>query len=431
MYEPPNRGGKTFQTLNRSPGGNDPGVTITDPAALDNSFLWPRGYTMVFSGWENDLAALTSNTATAHFPVLKNPDGTAITGPAYEYIVTGGSSFELSYPAASQSQDARDAHASRASQRSAGDSAAFGLGVWRRRNGNATTIHLTTGNFVANDIYEFSYVAKDPTPNGLGFAAVRDFNSFIRYAAADDFGTANPLAGDVTRIYTEISSQPGRLLNDFRHLGFNEDESHRKVFDGLMQWVAAADGANMNYRWSQTGRTNRNRQDLLYLEGLFPFANQTLFDPISGTTDGRYKKCEASNTCPLAMEFYSSNEYWVKAASLFHTDPMGTVDLPDHPQARLYNLASKQHGGAGNPASKGNCQQFLNPLDSAPVQRALWEALDQWSTKGIAPPPSQIPRFCRWNARAAVAAGGGRFPEYPGRHLHRIEDDALPVQLRA
>ena len=60
----------------------------------------------------------------------------------------------------------------------------------------------------------------------------------------------------------------------------------------MMQWIAAGDGLNMNYRWSQTKRTNRNRQDLLYLEGLFPFANQTLFDPISGTTDGRYKKCE-------------------------------------------------------------------------------------------------------------------------------------------
>ncbi len=78
-----------------------------------------------------------------------------------------------------------------------------------------TAIRLTTGNFVANDIYEFSYIAKDPTVNGLGFAAVRDFNSFLRNAKADDFGTPNPLAGDVTRIYTEISSQPGRMLNDF------------------------------------------------------------------------------------------------------------------------------------------------------------------------------------------------------------------------
>jgi len=38
----------------------------------------------------------------------------------------------------------------------------------------------------------------------------------------------------------------------------------------------------MNYRWSQTKRTNRNRQELLYLEGLYPFANVRTSDPISG-----------------------------------------------------------------------------------------------------------------------------------------------------
>ena len=37
--------------------------------------------------------------------------------------------------------------------------------------------------FRPNDIYEFSYTAKDPTVNGIGFAAVRDFNSFLRYAS--------------------------------------------------------------------------------------------------------------------------------------------------------------------------------------------------------------------------------------------------------
>ena len=40
--------------------------------------------------------------------------------------------------------------------------------------------------------------------NGIGFAAVRDFNAFLRYEKADDAGTVNPLAGDVTRIYTEV-----------------------------------------------------------------------------------------------------------------------------------------------------------------------------------------------------------------------------------
>jgi hypothetical protein len=393
MYEPPNRGGKTFQTLNRSPGGNNPGTTITDPAALANSYLWPQGYTMVFSGWENDLADLSNPadfTASAHFPVLTNPDGSPITGPSYEYIVTSGKSFSLTYPAASGNKaDAKLTHRVHLDDvpQPVPDAG------WDYTDATNTAIKLTTGNFIANDIYEFAYTAKDPTPNGMGFAAVRDFNSFIRYAAADDSGTPNPLAGDVTRIYTEISSQPGRLLNDFTHLGFNQDESGRKVFDGMLQWIAAGDGDNMNYRWSQTGRTNRNRQDLLYLEGLFPFANPTTFDPISGDTDGRFKKCSANNTCPLAMEFYSSNEYWVKAGSLMSTDPTGTYDLPDQPEARLYLLSSKQHGGAGNPASKGSCQQFLNPLDSAQVQRALWDDLDAWSTKGVPPPHSRVPRL--------------------------------------
>ena len=144
--------------------------------------------------------------------------------------------------------------------------------------------------FKANDIYEFSYTAKDPTVNGIGFAAVRDFNAFLRYEKADDAGTPNPLAGDITRIYTEVQSQPGRMLNDFRNLGFNQAENGKIVFDGMMQWIAAGDGINMNYRFSQPGRTQRNRQDQLYLEGMFPFANQTTTDPITRQDRGPLRR---------------------------------------------------------------------------------------------------------------------------------------------
>jgi hypothetical protein len=42
MYEPPNRGRKTWNTFGRVPGGNDPG-SITDPAVLANVSM-PRGY---------------------------------------------------------------------------------------------------------------------------------------------------------------------------------------------------------------------------------------------------------------------------------------------------------------------------------------------------------------------------------------------------
>jgi alpha/beta hydrolase family protein len=393
MYEPPNRGRKTYQELNRTPdGGNDP-AALTEaafPGEVANSFLWSRGYTTVWSGWENNLGPLSGLTATAALPVATNADGSTITGPGYEYIVSPGATFTLAYPAASGSQDPANA---KLTHRIHLDDPAQTLlpSDWAYTDPSHTAIKLTSGPFVANDIYEFSYIAKNPTVNGLGFAAIRDFNSFLRYAAHDDFGTANPLAGDVTRIYTETSSQPARTLNDFTHLGFNEDENGNKVFDGMMQWIGAGDGINMNYRWSQTKRTERNRQEELYLEGLFPFANQTTFDPISGETDGRFKKCGETDTCPLAMEFYSSNEYWVKAGSLMSTDPTGRFDLPDHPDARLYLLSSKQHGGPGNPASKGLCQQFLNPLQSEQVQRALFEDLDQWSTQGVEPPSSRVP----------------------------------------
>ena len=92
MYEPPNRGGKTHGTLNRGAGGNDPGA-VTDAAVLANTFLWPRGYTTVWSGWED--CGRSPAHGDVDIPVAKNPDGSTITGPAYEYIVTGGATFGL------------------------------------------------------------------------------------------------------------------------------------------------------------------------------------------------------------------------------------------------------------------------------------------------------------------------------------------------
>src|SRR4029077_9324573 len=129
------------------------------------------------------------------------------------------------------------------------------------------------------------------------------------------------------------------------------------VFDGLLQWIAAGDGINMNYRFSQPGRTERNRQDQLYVEGVFPFAHQRSTDPLTAKTAGRYDKCTKTKTCPLGMQVYSANEYWVQAASLFTTDPSGNMVLPDKPRARYCFISSEQHS-PGSPASKGNCQQL-------------------------------------------------------------------------
>ena len=80
MYEPPNRGGKTYQTLNNTPTNsttcppanscvNDP-AAITDEGLLGDSFLWTRGYTTVWTGWENNLGPLTGLVLTAAWTCL-------------------------------------------------------------------------------------------------------------------------------------------------------------------------------------------------------------------------------------------------------------------------------------------------------------------------------------------------------------------------
>ena len=412
MYEPPNRGGKTWSTFGRVPGGNDPG-SIVDPTVLANAFLMPRGYTMVWSGW--DKAAGTANSGPPNFnttitlPIAKNKDGTTITGPAFEYIVTGNATYTLNYPAATTNKSL-----AKLTHRVHLDDVPVQIpdAGWDYTDANGTAIKLASGNFVNNDIYEFSYTAKNPTVNGLGFAAVRDWNSWLRSARMDDFGNKNPLARDIERIYTEVVSQPGRFLNDFTHLGFNQAEDNKKVFDGMMQWIAAGSGINLNYRFSQPGRTERNRQDHLFIENRFPFANVLTSDPITGKVDSRYSKCELNNTCPLAVEIYSANEYWVKSASLLHTTPDGKADLPESPWARNYFISSHQHG-VGNAASKGACQQFQNPLDSAPIQRALFLALDDW-TNGVAPPASRVPRLADGMLANPLPQSAVGFPNIPG-----------------
>jgi len=426
MYEPPNRGRKTWSSLGRFPaGGNDPG-SVTDPAVLANAFLMPRGYTMVWSGWDKSAGNNGANFNLriggplgpgTSLAIAKNPGDTTITGPAYEYIVTGPAttSFALSYPAATADKTPPNAMLTHRVHLN-GTPQSIDPSGWEYTNSSRTAIRLLPAgtSFVANDIYEFSYIAKDPTVNGLGFAAIRDWNAWLRYETADGAAppTPNPLAGDITRIYTEISSQPGRLLNDFRHLGFNQAENGRKVFDGMMQWISAGDGINMNYRFSQPGRTERNRQDHLFVEGVFPFANVTTTDPITGKTDSRYARCAATDTCPYGVEIYSANEYWVKAASLLHTTPDGRVDLGDSPFTRNYFISSHQHG-TGDGTSKGNCQQFLNPLDSAPIQRALFLALDAW-TNGTPPPASRVPRLSDGTLVPPLPQSGMGFPSIPG-----------------
>jgi len=382
-----NRGGKLFGPFNLSGGGNNP----TTAADAGGAFLMNQGYSMAWNGW--DISAAPGNDRlTITVPVATNPDGSAITGPSYEYLVFDNAttkSAPLSYAAASldKSKATLTVRQHLTDPRATIDSSG-----WEFVNERSIRLLPAGTAFQQSAINEFMFTAKNPLVAGLGFAATRDFVSFLKHATADDFGNPNPLAGDVRLAHAFTVSQPGRYLNDFVSLGFNEDERGRPVFDGVENWIAGGDGVALNFRFAQPGRTERNRQNHLYPEANFPFAFPRTFDPLTRETDGRIVRCSETRTCPKFLQVISANEYWVKAGSLAHTDARGR-DLPDPEDVRFYLLSSVEHTVAGAaPNSRGVCQQFQNTTDPTPALRALFIALDEWVSYGIRPPKSKVPR---------------------------------------
>ena len=156
----------------------------------------------------------------------------------------------------------------------------------------------------------------------------------------------------------QLRVEASRVLNDFLKLGFNEDETGRRVFDGILSHTGGGSGDQINYRFAQTDRTERNRQNHLYPESVFPFAHQVLTDHLSGKTGGRSERCKESHTCPKRFGVNTANEYWCKACSLLHTDTQGN-DLPDPENVRFYLLSGLSHG-VGDITDRKKDQQFTN-----------------------------------------------------------------------
>lgn len=380
-----NRGGKLFGAFNQSTGGNDPSTA----AHAGGAFLMKQGYTMAWNGWDPS-APSGGGSMTINVPVAKNPDGSSITGPSYEYIVFDNATTQtatLAYKTASLDKTkatltVRD--------RLADTPVTVPASGWEFASDNSIRLLPAGTAFRQSAIYEFTYTAIDPVVAGIGFAATRDFISWLRNNSADTQGTPNPIAGDVKRVLGYTVSQPGRYMNDFVWLGFNEDIRGRKVFDGVENWIAAGTGIFLNYRFAQPGRTERNRQNHLYPEGYFPFAYSLQTDALTGKVDGRNRRCQQTNTCPLVLSVNSANEYWVKTGSLVHTDTAGN-DIADPANVRFYLLSGVEHTVGGAPASAGTCAQVRNTTDPTPALRALFVALDQW-VDGTAPPASRMPR---------------------------------------
>jgi hypothetical protein len=408
-----NRGAKlalagTFGSINSAlSGGNDP----TTAADAGNGFLMREGYIIAWSGWDATVAP-GGNRLTITVPVAKNPDGTSVTGPALEEFIIDNSTTltaALTYPAASldRSQAALTVGTHYADVRKT-----IPASGWEFVDMQTVRLLPAGTTFQLGSLYELTYTAKDPLVAGLGFAATRDFASFLHWAPADDDGTPNPLAGDVQYVYTFGASQPTRFLHDFLYLGFNEDEQGRRVADGMHNFTGGGSGGFFNYRFAQPGRTHRQHIGRWYPELQFPFANHITSDPVTGKTDGRLLRCQATGTCPKTFEVNSENEYWSKAGSLLHTDSAGyDLNLHETPDSRYFLLSSVPHAPGTGP---GMCQQPRNTVVPDPALRALLVALDEWVSWEIHPPQSRLPRRSDGTLVPSLPQESAGFPRIPG-----------------
>jgi hypothetical protein len=279
------------------------------------------------------------------------------------------------------------------------------------------------GGFEAGRWYEVVYTTRICPVVGVGLLATRDCVAWLRHAPGPD----NPAGGRIDFTYGTGRSQCGRFLRQFVYEGLNLDEHGREVFDGLMPHVAGARRGEFNQRYGQPSETNPGGSG-----GRFPFASDTLTDPLTGETDGLLRRQRELGGVPRIFTTNTSSEYWRSDCSLIHTDPAGERDVEPPAEERIYLIAGHQHGPGlalltdTTPIGARGANTF-NVVDGSPAERALLVRLDRWVSEGVEPPPSAIPRLADGTAvsRESVLATLRRLPG-----LVLLDPQVLP-RLRA
>ena len=410
-----------FQSFPRPPAG-------APPDAGDGLFF-ELGYAFVDAGWAGDITT-TDTRLGATLPVAVQADGSPIvaeirieyTSDGYTLPLKGNDRFR-SYETAdtrpgSSTLTVRDAIGGSRTSVSA-DGWAFGTCPTGKGSlvASTTDICLFDG-FQPDRVYELTYPAKDPWVMGLGYAVTRDVASFLRYQTADDRGNPNPLAVDasgIRRVYGLGISSTGMYLRDFLYLGFNEDETHRKVFDAVRIHIPGTHRLFANVEFADPNVYSRQDQHPDFTSASIPpLTYAVTTDPISGVRDGILKP---PGTDPFVIHIDSANEFWQMNASLNVHDGLGRpVPVPD--KVRLYSIAGHSHvGGSGvgaRPTERGTCANPTNGYFSyAPVMRALLVALDEWVDGAIPPPASNYPDV-RNGTLTTLEVAGNAFPAIPG-----------------
>jgi hypothetical protein len=384
------------------------------------------GHVLVASGWQADIPA-GAGVETLTTPIARNPDGSSITGRVMARFVDAPADAttqpiirgRMTGTATPASLDTTRAtltwRASEEGSRTPIASTEWAFADCTQKpfpgQPDATKLCLRSG-FGPGLLYELTYTAKDPPVHGIGFAATRDLISFLRRGEL-----ASPLGAGVRHTIAQGNSQSGNYLRSFVHLGFNQDERGRRVFDGMNPNIAARQLA-MNIRFAAPSGA---------AEMFEPGSEGVLWwDDYTDAARGRpssslLARCRAAETCPKVVESFGSAEFYSLRISPNLVGTRADRDIPLPPNVRRYYAPSVRHGGGSGGftvegAADACCQLAGNPNSSAEMNRALMKALVEWVVNGAPPPPSRYPRLDRGDLVPPTQVATG-FPLMPGKPL--------------
>lgn len=243
--------------------------------------------------------------------------------------------------------------------------------------------------------------------SGLGYAAVRDLASWIKYAPDALINADYMLSFGL--------SQSGRFLRNYLYLGFNSDEDGRQVFDGLIPHIAGASRINLNELGARPVSQGQ------FTETSYPFSDDAYEDPVTGLSEGTQENPRARLNRPKIFYTNSSVEYWGggRVAAMVHTSPDGQHDLVLPDNVRAYLLAGTQHGPGPFPPESSESRQLPgNPHNYWWRMRALLLAMTDWIVEGTEPPASKHPRL---DDGTLIPVADFDFPAIAGDvHLNRL-----------
>lgn len=392
----------------------------SDPLPVGDGFLMRNGYTLVTCGWQPDVP-YEPDRFRMNSPEALDSEGQPLTGKIHGWFQAHKPTqlMKLSHnnhtphpPVDIEEKTAsltvRD-HPNSPARPVSRDNWSFVRVEDEQVESELSHIYMPTG-FELGKIYELVYTTRGSNVVGLGFAAMRDMISYLKYA-----DESSPFAGDIEYAYAFGVSQSGRFLRDYIYAGMNEDEEGRMSLDGLIPLVAGGMRGDFNIRFGQPSK------DICYIcPGMFPFTDMEQVDPVTGDRGSLLAVPNNQGKTPKIMFINTSAEYWRGDAALIHTDLENMADAPeDSEHVRRYHFAGAQHGRGTFPPPLERAADLIrgqlpfNILDYGPLTRAVLQNLDRWVTTGEAPPPSRHARFSD-NTAVESYTLADTFREVPG-----------------